>query len=487
MANSQTAVFRQLVRDRMAAPPVVVTPTATAAEVVARMAAERASAAVVVDAGQAIRGILTEQDIVRRIACRGIGGDPVGGLMTPSVITVRVDNHLYEAIGLMRRHRLRHMPVVALSGELVGMLYLHDALAVAAGPLVDDIDRLTHEDTLAGLAEVKSAQVALAERLIADHIPAPEIQTLISDINNDIHRRVLRLCLRDMAEAGRGEPPVAFACIVMGSGGRGESLLFPDQDNGFILDDYPDDAHGNVDPWFIELAERMTRALDSLGFPLCRGGVMATNPVWRKTLPQWRRQVEIWMRARVETMLLYCDIFFDFRCVHGAHDLAASLRAFVTETVRRDRLFLRRMFDLQADHRAGIGLFGRLRTERSDLEHRGQINLKLQGTLPLAEGVRLLALRAGIGKTGTLARIDDLAAGGILSPDDADHLRGAFTLLTGLQLRQQIDDYRAGLPVDNFIDPRRLTERERDLLKDSLRAINEFRARVRADLTGALV
>ena len=84
------------------------------------------------------------------------------------------------------------------------MLELHEALAVAAGPLVEDIDRLTHEDSLAGLAEVKAAQVRLAERLLADSVPAPEIQALIADINNDIHRRVLRLLEAELAGEGRG-------------------------------------------------------------------------------------------------------------------------------------------------------------------------------------------------------------------------------------------------------------------------------------------
>ena len=83
--------------------------------------------------------------------------------MNSPVRTIRVDDHLYEAIGYMRRHRRPHLPVVDGRGDLVGMLELHAALEVAAGPLVDDIDRLTHEDSLVGLAEVKTAQVQLAD------------------------------------------------------------------------------------------------------------------------------------------------------------------------------------------------------------------------------------------------------------------------------------------------------------------------------------
>ena len=484
MATSQTAVFRHIVGDHMAPPPVRVTLDEPATAVVRRMATDRASAAVAVDAAGRPLAIATEQDVVRRFT----GADqPARAIMTMPVLSVGVADHLFEAVGFMRRHRLRHMPVVDGSGALVGMLDLHDALAVAAGPLVSDIDRLTREDSLEGLAEVKAAQVQLAERLFADGVPAPEIQGLIADINNDIHARVLRLLEVELADEGRGPPPVPYACIVMGSGGRGESLLFPDQDHGFILADYPDDRHDAIDPWFVELATRLADALAELHFPLCDGGVMASNPLWRKTLPQWRQQAQIWMRGRVPAVLLNCEILFDFRRVHGAPELADALRADITAAAARDRAFHLLMLGLGAEHRAGIGLFGRLLTVRAPGAHQGQLDLKLHGTFPLVEAVRLLALAHGIAATGTIARLEALRDQGVVGADDADQLRSAFALLTGLQLKQQIADFRAGVPIGNFVDPRQLTERERGLLKDGLRAINELRARLRADLTGSLL
>jgi signal-transduction protein with cAMP-binding, CBS, and nucleotidyltransferase domain len=211
---------------------------------------------------------------------------------------------------------------------------------------------------------------------------------------------------------------------------------------------------------------------------------MAINPVWRKTARQWRQQVARWIRTRSEVAMQLCDVLFDFQSVYGERGLAAALRAVILDLVRENPGFLRDMFGVQADHRAGLGWFNRLLTERDDPERRGQVNLKYAGTLPLAEGVRLLALREGIAATGTLARIDALGAAGHLSRDTQDHLRGAFDHITGLQLRQQIADYEAGRPVSNFVDPAALTAREVDLLKDGFRAINDFRALVRAELTG---
>jgi signal-transduction protein with cAMP-binding, CBS, and nucleotidyltransferase domain len=142
------------------------------------------------------------------------------------------------------------------------------------------------------------------------------------------------------------------------------------------------------------------------------------------------------------------------------------------------------MFGVQADHRTALGWFNRLLTERADPAHRGEVDLKYAGTLPLAEAVRLLALTRGIPATGTLARIDALAEAGDLDRDTRDHLRGAFDHITGLQLRQQVADFRAGRSIGNFVDPDALTARERDLLKDAFRAINAFRDRLRAELTG---
>jgi CBS domain-containing protein len=484
VSHTQTAVFRLRVRDHLQPPPVVVPDDMRTVDVVGRMTDLRVSAAVVMNGDGQVAGILTEQDVTRRIACRHIGDQPITSLMTRPVATVTTTQPLYEAVGMMRRLRLRHMPVVDEGGALAGMLYLADGMAAANNGLMDHIDRLTHETSLDGLREVKAAQVQLAADLFEDRVPAPEIQALISSINNDIYRRVVRLSLEAMASAGWGAPPVAFSTIVMGSGGRGESYLFPDQDNGFILADYPDEEHARIDPFFIELADRMTTQLDQLSFPLCRGGVMAINPVWRKTLSQWRQQVALWIGRRSEVALQLSDVLFDFRTVYGERSLAEDLGTEILGRIRANPGFLREMFGVQADHRAGLGWFGRLLTERDDPRHKGKLNLKYSGTLPLAEGVRLLSLREGIRPTSTLKRIDALVEAGTIGHDAGDYLRGAFDHITGLQMRQQIADYQAGEPVSNFVDPDTLTERELDMLKDGFRAINDFRARIRADLTG---
>lgn len=484
----RTAVFRRQVCQAMGGPPPMAGPDTVLQALARAMAEAGASGVVITDDQGRPTGIVTERDLAR--AAFRLGGDtPALAVMSRPVETIREDEYLYQAIARMRRADRRHMPVVDTAGRLTGLLDLHRALGIAAGPLMDQIDRLTRDDSVAGLAEVKAAQVDLADQLFRDNVPAPEIQALLSDINLDIYRRVMDGAVAAMKDAGHGPPPVNFAVIVMGSGGRGESFLFPDQDNGFILADYPDEQHGEIDPWFIALAERMVDDLDRIGLPRCNGWVMATNPLWRKTLSQWRRQITLWSRKQNSMVLRHCDIFFDFRVAWGDAAKGTDLRRHVTETAKGNRLFLNQMFRTEQDHEPPLGLFGRFRTlrEKDAPGHGGCLNLKHTGTLPLVEGVRLLSLGAGLEAIPTLDRIAALAAQGTFTADQADELTGAYRHISHLLLRQQIADFRAGRRVTNYVPPRELTRREAHVLKESFAVIRDFQARVKGEFTGGLL
>ena len=97
--------------------------------------------------------------------------------------------------------------------------------------------------------------------------------------------------------------------------------------------------------------------------------------------------------------------------------------------------------------------------------------------------MRLLALKEGVAETATLARIERLRDAGTLSENEADYLTGAFRHITHLLLRSQIQAVKDGHPPNNYVDPRVLTERERDMLVDAFKAIQEFHKRLRSEFT----
>ena len=196
-------------------------------------------------------------------------------------------------------------------------------------------------------------------------------------------------------------------------------------------------------------------------------------------------QVQLWGRRRSNIVIQLADIFFDFRGVYGELQWAADLREDVTRMVRRSPIFLSSMLEEANRASVGLGWFGRLATEREDAEHKGKINLKHRGTMPLVSNLRILALRNGIAETATLKRLDALRDLKVIDNDHWDYLTGAFRHITHILLRQQLADFDdPNRKVSNFVDPDELTRRERDLLVDSLKSIEGFVESVDLELTG---
>ena len=211
---------------------------------------------------------------------------------------------------------------------------------------------------------------------------------------------------------------------------------------------------------------------------------MASNPLWRKSISQWIEQITIWSRKRNTTTLRLCDIFFDFRAVWGEAALAHRLRDHVTAVAGGNLAFLQEMHADDEDHSVALGWFGRFITERDIEAHKGKMNLKHSGTLPLVEAIRLLSLHEKIIKLSTIARMTALHEAGILKPDEHDYLAGGFKHISRLLLRQQIADFKQGLPVSNYVDPDGLSAREKDMLTNSFKAIRDLLDRVKGELTG---
>ncbi|MHA1599297.1 MAG: putative nucleotidyltransferase substrate binding domain-containing protein, partial [Alphaproteobacteria bacterium] len=61
---------------------------------------------------------------------------------------------------------------------------------------------------------------------------------------------------------------------------------------------------------------------------------------------------------------------------------------------------------------------------------------------------------------------------------------GAYRHISRLLLREQLSDFQAGRTVGNYVHPDTLSKREKDILVDSLRAIDDLRKRVHAEFTG---
>ncbi len=107
-------------------PIISIESTASVGEAVALLAEKRIGALPVTQDGSIV-GIFSERDVVYGLAQHGaaILDGPVGAAMTAPVITVDPQTEVLEALGLMTRRRVRHLPVVR-GKAMVGFISIGD-------------------------------------------------------------------------------------------------------------------------------------------------------------------------------------------------------------------------------------------------------------------------------------------------------------------------------------------------------------------------
>jgi len=113
-----------------------VVPGATLREAVAILRSEGIGALVVSTDGLRIDGILSERDVVRRLAIDGVDAldMTVARAMTTEVRTCGLDERSESLMSLMTTHRIRHVPVVD-SGRLRGLVSIGDLVKARLGEL----------------------------------------------------------------------------------------------------------------------------------------------------------------------------------------------------------------------------------------------------------------------------------------------------------------------------------------------------------------
>ncbi|MGR2737407.1 DUF294 nucleotidyltransferase-like domain-containing protein [Billgrantia sp. Q4P2] len=341
-------------------------------------------------------------------------------------------------------------------------------LAELLAPLREALDELGPSPAL---PFAHAWQLRLVEALQRLDLPAWRISQLISDHNDQLYRRAIQLSLNEMQGQGWGKPPVAFCVLTLGSAGRHESLLGPDQDNAMIVADYPDARHTEIDGFFQALGERFTARLDEAGIPLCNGHVMARWPMWRKRLSEWREQLSLWTRERRVKRVQQSNILLDFHPVFGDAGLAEALSDHVARLMPRAGLFLNEMALLLDELPVALDRFGRLSGNDEEAPHENALNLKRQGLLPLVNAVRLLSLHHGVGVPDTRLRLSALVLKEALSARQA---RAGISALDRLQerlLAAQLASLKAGGTADGWIDMARLEDDQRLLLRHDMQVI----------------
>lgn len=410
-------------------------------------------------------GIFTPSAVQRAVLDgRPLAQMPVRDWAQFALVCIPSAQQIGDALVLFTRHRVMRL-VVKQDDRVLGILEALDVFSFLSSQSHLIALQIEAADDLDSLAQASARMARMVSRLHRSGTRVGLIGHLVQGLQGRLLDRAWRLVA----------PPdlVDNSCLfVMGSEGRGEQLLKTDQDNALVWrDGYEPPAD------LAAICDRFSAALAQFGFPPCPGAIMVSNPAWRGSVDAFARRVRQWLISADGDAMMNLAIFFDAQAVAGDPRWLAVLQEEARRNAAHSDALLARFADAIESFGSHHGWWSRLWSLGDSSASR--LNLKKEGIFALVHGVRSLALEAGLSETGTADRLQALAARGVVTPGQAGDWTQCLHFLMDLKLKAGLAEIDRGQGVSGEVDVAQLSTLERDLLKEALAVVRQFKAFMR--------
>ncbi|MCP3672620.1 MAG: CBS domain-containing protein [Gammaproteobacteria bacterium] len=439
-------------------------------------------------------GVITFPGLSEAVLEKGAGAtDQILDNACQTAVALDPDTPIWEAEEIQRQTNARQM-IIQERGQPIGIVSVTDILRrLISRPsaLMTQIPQAASTKELHTLFRMTKETAADAQD--EHHRPSAAVRYL-SDTHLALQRRSIELTLEWMKAKGHGEPPCEFAVLIMGSGGRKEMMLDPDQDNGIIIQDSPEYKKESSKAWFDQFCKRMNKNLDRVGYFLCPGEIMARNPLYQKTISQWKKQISTIIQQPSEKGARWSNILFDFDTLYGNDELTSELRLHVFSEIKRNPKLLQMMMEHDAEGSPAIGMFNRLITTKTIAAKSKSkknktvevIDIKRNGLRIIADAARIFALQNGVAVQNTTDRLTALVRIGKISNDMRESVSEAYEELLDMLLTHQIQQAENGEKLDKSINPEELTPQTRGSLRMAMRAVKRFQDSLQDEFSASL-
>ncbi|SDP19958.1 CBS domain-containing protein [Nakamurella panacisegetis] len=461
---------------RFARSVVQVRPDATIADT-ARYITEAGQSCALVAARHGF-GIVTDSDFRRGLATGHVAAsDHIVRLATFPAISVPEGTGVATAFLTMLHRDVHHLVVTGADGSPSGVVRLTD---MTAGEVRDPLlvrDAIRASATVAELADATRMIGGTAVELFDTGVPARQIGGLLAAVTESVLQRLLTFHASELDHRGQ------TSFLVLGSLARREPLPLSDVDTALV---WADPTEGRAPGELLRgVAEQIIVDLETCGLRRCVDGANASNPLFSRSVSDWTAAAPRWIsQPSGGRSLLLTSMIADSRPLTnlglGRRVLDALLE------VARSREFLDPLLRFTVSSKPPTGLVKDFVLEHSGV-HRGQVDLKRGGLLPISSLGRWAAVLTGDGRGSTVDRLRRGQEAGIFTADEVEALVGSFDEIYALLLRREVESIRAGRPdLDHHVDPKTLDPLTRRYVRDAFRSISEVQARLLSDGPGRI-
>ncbi|HEY5310679.1 MAG TPA: DUF294 nucleotidyltransferase-like domain-containing protein, partial [Casimicrobiaceae bacterium] len=281
-----TRTLGELVRGQ----PIACAVTAPLSAALQQMADAKVRTIIAVDDDGAPIGMFTLVDLLRRVVLPGRPLDtPLSEVMSTPIVTLPASVTAYEALHVMAERGIRQIVVVE-AGRLHGVINERDLFALQRVSMRQVIEGLHAADSIERLARAGEDIRQLTGNLLAQGVGAEPLTRTIASLNDALSRRAIDLTLTRHDLVG-----IDWCWLALGSEGRGEQTFATDQDNALLFTATDDGDTEQQRARLLAFARDVNACLDTLGFPLCTGNVMAGNAELCLTTEEWKAKFLAWI------------------------------------------------------------------------------------------------------------------------------------------------------------------------------------------------
>jgi CBS domain-containing protein len=335
--------------------------------------------------------------------------------------------------------------------------------------------RIAAAATAPELVEVAREVGPMVVSLHEAQVAAANVMAVYALCIDALTRRMLELAAR----SDRERVGVDFAWLAMGSQARREALPSSDLDSAIVFFSGDDTVRDRL----VALGRRVLDGLQACGLRLDEHGVNASAPAFVRSVCSWQREARSWLADPTqEKALVLSSLVVDSRPVWSPPTVHTGTPVADTFALAPDHpALLRLLARFALAQRPPTGFLRGLVVEHSG-EHRGRLDLKRGGSIPIVALARWAAMSAGVTSASTAERLRVASSAGTLPVADAHTLADAFTLINNLRLEHQVRQLRAEVTPDDHIAPDELSPLRRTQLREAFRAVADIQKRVDGQL-----
>lgn len=287
--------------------------------------------------------------------------------------------------------------------------------------------------------------------------------SLLSMHHHTMHQQAFLLAKQQLEFEGLLPPWEAFCFVMLGSGARSEQALRVDQDHALIFVMAKHSSESLAQIYVAKLTELIAAYLYEIGYALCTGNVMASNPRWRGMAQEWSIRLINYQAEPTWENIRFLLIAADSVPIIGDWQLLVTMRKQAVHAIATSPFMRWKIADQ-----------GRVDKLVVPLWKRGSLSIKETLYTPLVNSVRLWAHSMSIEEPSTLERMTLLVKQHAWTEAFGAEAKQVFMQVLDWRVRIHVECLLRKTDITDMLNVTKLTPEEWERLKMAIRFVRKL-------------